>query len=401
VKYKSHPTYERLIHKARRSHEQGRSTAGIDEQDVVLARLYCYAYRTHTIGAFHATRRALASVPVSKGLCSAYRTRAIESLDDLANVGMDPVPGDFRALTSMLYRYDCCVCRVIESLENEQHESGDESLGRILTRFRESVERITNCCGIYVTRDTDVPAQASFDVPRLGIVIVPLVYGDHHSWNLAVVPPDPELMTTHRHYHGVEIHLGYKPLHGYTILGDCCAEVEEGYAMPIRPLTVHGYTNMGCEPHRLPFVFGSLKHAGWGVFFDVDPQPRPVGELKRVPLESDEMNGTVYLDREIAVAESSEPGRRIIVPSERTAGDSEAGALELAVARVDQKGMDLTSDTFRIVSIVRGSGLVQIAGIETTVSEHDHFGVPAGVGAYLKQEGDAPLVALDAVIRPV
>ena len=30
-------------------------------------------------------------------------------------------------------------------------------------------------------QDTQPPPQASFMVPNLGILIVPLVYGDHHS----------------------------------------------------------------------------------------------------------------------------------------------------------------------------------------------------------------------------
>ena len=51
--------YERLVEKARASHEQGRATADITQDDIGLARLYSYAYRTHTIGAFHATRTCI------------------------------------------------------------------------------------------------------------------------------------------------------------------------------------------------------------------------------------------------------------------------------------------------------------------------------------------------------
>lgn len=33
----------------------------------------------------------------------------------------------------------------------------------------------------------DVPAQATFVVPNLDIAIVPLIYDDYYSWNLALL----------------------------------------------------------------------------------------------------------------------------------------------------------------------------------------------------------------------
>ena len=130
-------------------------------------------------------------------------------LTDLANQGMDPVGDDFRALVSTFNRYDCNVRRVIEALEKSQHESGDESIRRISGRFREIMEEISAGNGIHLTQDTHVPEQASFVVPNLGITIVPLVYGDHHSWNLAWLGGPRSDVPFHRHHEGVEIHLGY------------------------------------------------------------------------------------------------------------------------------------------------------------------------------------------------
>ncbi|HIQ21536.1 MAG TPA: hypothetical protein EYH34_09930 [Planctomycetes bacterium] len=395
------PGYEGLIRKARQSHERGRSTAGIDQRDVDLARLYSYAYRTHTIGAFHATRSAIQSRPGAGGPGASPLTRALETLHDLANMGMEPVPKDFRALLSTLYRYDCGVRRVLDALDQKHQSSGDEAIGRIAFRFRRIIEQITTSNGIPLARDTDVPEQASFLVSALGVTIVPLVYGDHHSWNVAQLPAEPLTTTSHRHHHGVEIHLGYGPLDGYTILGAHCARVTEGYAMPIPVRTTHGYINTSGRAHSLPFIFGSLTHAGWGVFFDVEPCPRQLDELQSVPVDSQPMNGTKHLDREITAAEAGEPGRRVIVPPQRTAGNarSDAGALELAVARIDERGLDLTADTFRIVSVVRGSGLLRIAQLQRPVHPHDHFGIPAGLRASLRQRGAGALVTLDSVIR--
>ena len=53
------PAYEQLIEKANQSHEQNRNPAGISNEDVGRVRLYCFAYRPHTIGTFHATGLAL------------------------------------------------------------------------------------------------------------------------------------------------------------------------------------------------------------------------------------------------------------------------------------------------------------------------------------------------------
>jgi mannose-6-phosphate isomerase-like protein (cupin superfamily) len=51
------------------------------------------------------------------------------------------------------------------------------------------------------------------------------------------------------------------------------------------------------------------------------------------------------------------------------------------------------------VSIARGQGRVTIEGVEATVKQHDHFAIPSGMAATLAQEGNEPLVALEAVIR--
>ncbi len=399
---KTDPEYQRLVEKVRTSHESGRSTADIEQRDIDLARLYCYAYRTHTIGAFHAARVAIESQPAPSGLAAVQRQRAVDALHELANVGIDHVPGDFRALLSTFYRYDCGVRRVLDALGQEYELTGDESVRVIADRFQQVIERISTCGGIYVTRDNEVPDQASYVLSALGISIVPLVYGDHHSWNLAVLPPEADTTTMHSHQHGVEIHLGYRPLQGYTILGNCCAEVSEGYAMPIRPRTVHGYANASGQRHGLPFVFGSMRHAGWGVFFDVEPKRRPLEQLKRVAIDSGWMNGTVLLERQIAAAAQwAETRTSVLVPTERTAGSgptAPVGALELLLQRIDERGAQLWFDSYLIVSVVRGSGWLAVGRCEREVSRHDHFGIPRGMRAQLRQKGSDPLVVLAAMI---
>jgi hypothetical protein len=202
----------------------------------------------------------------------------------------------------------------------------------------------------------------------------------------------------HLHREGVEIHLGYSPIHGHTILADNRAEVTEGYAMPIPPLTAHGYLNASEQPHHVPFIFGSLKAGGWGVFLDVEPQPFQLEELKAVELSSAAMNHSVYLEREIDLAQSGTANRRIIIPASATDRDG-TGGLELAVTRVPPEGTELPRGSYRIVSVVRGAGRVRLAGAEQTLTAHDHFGIPAGMTATLWPDGPAPLIILDAVLE--
>jgi mannose-6-phosphate isomerase-like protein (cupin superfamily) len=394
-----HPDYEELIAKAVRSHERGRNPAGITPVNIARARLYGHSFRLHTIGAFHATRVALAARPASGALALAHRIRAVEALEDLANLGMDPVPRDFRAVISTLHRYHRGVLRVLDSLGHEAAASGDAEVGHIAGRFREALEPITAGNGIHLTRDVGAPEQASFVVPNLGIVIVPLVYGDHHSWNLAYLAGAARDVPLHRHHRGVEIHLGYNPTHGQTVLGDCRAEVDEGYAMPIPPETDHGWINTGSETHHVPFIFGSLGAGGWGVFLDVEPQPRPVSELRQVPRDSPAFAAMVYLEREIARAESADSTcRRTLIPPTVTARPRRGG-LELLLTRVSADGFAFPTDSFRAVSVVRGQGVVNIEGAERAVAAHDHFGIPAGLRAELRQTGAGSLVVLDAVLR--
>lgn len=393
----AHPSYERLVALARRCHDAGRCTHPLTPADIDLARLYSYAYRAHVIGAFHATRLALeATPPPDRALAYVHRTHAAQTMADLADLSMDPILPDARALLSTFYRYDQGVRRVLGCLDHLEETGRD---ARIAQHFRQVVQHITGSAGIVLTRDIDLAEQGDFIVPNLGISIMPLVYGDYHSWNLACLPGPKANVPCHRHHDGVEIHLGYSPMQGDTILGSCRAEVSEGYAMPIPPRTSHGYVNGDGKEHQLPFIYGSLKAGGWGVFLDVEPQPRDVKKLKRVALDSDAMNDSVHLEREIARAEALTAPRRSVIVKPEATNQHGCGGLELAVARVNSSGMRLPKSSFRIVSVVRGEGTVEMAGIEQTLTPHDHFGIPEGMLATIWQRGRKPLVFLDTMLQ--
>ena len=206
-------------------------------------------------------------------------------------------------------------------------------------------------------------------------------------------------MPYHLHREGVEIHLGYSPLHGYTVLGDAKAEVAEGYAMPIPPNTRHGYTNIGDQTHHVPFIFGSLKCGGWGVFLDVEPKPREIDDLDTASVQSRALNGTVRLESEIAKAAGRYGNVRYpIIPAKKTDRDG-VGGLELSVSRVTSRGFDFRPDRFCAMSVVLGRGDLELAGEKIAISTHDHFGIPAGLTATITETGGEPLVLLDAILR--
>lgn len=394
-----HPAYEQLIEKAGASHEKNRSPEEITPDDVCLARLYSYAFRLHAIGTFHATRLAIQDRPPAGSLAAAYRTRATEALEDLANQAMEPVPADFRAVISTLYRYHRSVLRVVDSLQHDYSDSKDPQIDRIGLLFRQIIEQIITGNGIHLSQDTEAPEQASFVVPNLGIMIVPLVYGDHHSWGLAYLAGEERNVPTHRHHHGVEIHLGFNPTHGVTVLGSHRAVVEEGYAMPIPPETDHGWVNTSDRIHNVPFIFGSLVHSGWGVFMDVVPQPRPVEELTLVDRDSPPFGQIVYLERHIAAAEAMASSWRTTLIPHTVTNRQGSGGLELSLTRINPAGYAFPTDDFRIMGVVRGRGIVSIEAIQREVSSHDHFGIPGGMQASMKQIGSDPLVVLDVVIK--
>src|SRR6185437_10945494 len=163
----------------------------------------------------------------------------------------------------------------------------------------------------------------------------------HHSWNLAWLDGERSDVPYHLHREGVEIHLGYSPVHGYTVLGDAKAEIKEAYAMPIPPHTRHGYTNIGSQTHHVPFIFGSLTCGGWGVFLDVEPQPCELDYLETIPGQSHRFGGMVQLEREIAkIAGRYSSIRYPIIPAEKTDRDG-VGGLELSIARVTAQGLAL------------------------------------------------------------
>jgi len=401
MKLKMHPAYGSLIEKANACHKKHRDPQAVTPEEIDLARLYCYAFRLHTIGTFHATGQALLARPASAPLSAAYRARATEALTDLANQGMDPVPMDFRAVISTLHRYHHGALRVIDSLQRAHQESHDPECMRIGQLFIRFIEAITTSCGIHLARDTEAPEQGSFVVPNLGIIIVPLVYGDHHSWNLAYLGGEARDVPLHRHLHGVEIHLGYNPTHGLTVLANARAPVDEGYAMPIPPQTDHGWVNTSEQIHHVPFIFGSLLHGGWGVFLDVEAQTRSVDDLSPVEREDPPFEHMVYLERRIVEAEAAESTMRTTLIPHTATGRPDSGGLELNLTRVGPAGFTFAPDDYSIVGVTRGRGIVSIGPAEREVGEHDHFGIPRGMHATIKPSGPEPLVVLDTLIRPV
>ena len=397
---KMHPNYERLADVACGSHARGRAPSGIDARDIELARLYSHAFRGHVIGAFHATREAFAKVQTSDPLALAHLARAAELLTDLANRSMDLVGNDARALISTFHHYCTHVARTVAALDDACGLVRSVTLDRTRDLLVGHMETITAGNGIHLTRDTGAPEQASFVVPNLGITIVPLVYGDHHSWNLAWLDGERSDVPYHLHREGVEIHLGYHPMHGYTVLGDAKAELTEGYAMPIPPNTRHGYTNIGNLRHNVPFIFGSLTCGGWGVFLDVEPQPIELEQLETTSVRSHKLNNTILLEREIEKAAAKFSSLRYPLISAEATDRGGVGGLELSIARVTSRGLTLCPDRFCAVSVVRGRGVVAMAGEEREVTVHDHFGIPAGVTATIRETANDPLVLLDAILKP-
>lgn len=393
------PGYAALVDRATAAHAANRNPSGITATDIARARLYCYGFRPQTIGAFHASNVALDEHSPGSGEAAVLRTRATEALRDLADLAMDPVPTDFRAVLSTFQHYHLGIQRVLDSLEREADLDKNPHVSRVAALFRTTMESVSGAGGLAVNQDTHAPEQASFVVPGLGIVIVPLVYGDYHSWNLAWLAGEERNVPTHQHERGVEIHLGYEPTRGQTVLGQSRCDCEEGYAMPIPPLTPHGWVNTSSEPHHVPFIFGSLDMGGWGVFLDVEPRPEPVSSLELTDRDSPAFADMVYLERELdrmAALDGTE--RSILISHTATARDG-TGGLELAVSHVGREGLQLHGDRFRIVSISRGSGRVRIANFEQAVESHDHFGIPSEMHAQLIPSGDDPLVILDATIR--
>ena len=120
-----HAAYEQLARKAKASHTEGRSSRDITSEDVDSARLYSYAFRVHTIGAYHATRLAIEALQANDPLAATELRRASETLEDLANQGMEPVPNDFRAVVFTFHRYDRGVRRVMDALERAARASLD------------------------------------------------------------------------------------------------------------------------------------------------------------------------------------------------------------------------------------------------------------------------------------
>jgi hypothetical protein len=391
--------YAHLLDKARWSHAHGRSISHILAADVDAARLFSYGYRSQTIGTFHATRLVLEAQANREGSTHCLAD-AFALLAQLEAKAIDPILTDHRALISTLYYYDRWTTSVKETLEKTLARDAQPEIQKIRDLFVQAIQRVTAGNGLYVARDVELPEQGAFIVPDLDIAIAPIIYGDFHSWNAAFLAAGRPGVAVHRHHFGAEIHLGFSPVKGETILGDSFAEVGEGYAMPIPPMTDHGFLNTSGGDHVVPFVFGSLKMAGWGVFFDVEARRESL-ERKRRSLESEAMNDSVFLERAIRrMRDGNGFMREILVPPHR-AGSDEIGGLQLALNRVDQDEIEKPSDYYRIVSVQLGEARIQIGEVEAEIGAHDHFGVPANMACSVIPHGEEPFLFLDATMLPI
>jgi quercetin dioxygenase-like cupin family protein len=395
--------YAQTIDKAHWSHAHGRSIEHILPEDIQTARLFSYGFRAQTIGVFHATR-VLLLAEVKKNIAShaaEYLEKACSCLEQLGNRAVDPIMLDHRALISTLYFYDRWTNQVDELLSRAESHGENSQLQTIHNLFLRNIQQVLSGNGIYIARDLELPEQGAFVVPDLDISIAPLVYGDYHSWNAAFLACGRPGVAVHRHHMGAEIHLGYSPTKGETILGGSYTQVNEGYAMPIPPMTDHGFLNTSGEDHVLPFVFGSFRAGGWGVYFDVEPRPGEEVERKENPLESVEMNQSVFLERAISrMTAGSGFMREVLVPAHR-AGSEEIGGLELALTRGGSGSFEIVSDHYKIISVQSGEARIRIGDAEARVSEHDHFGIPANTNCHLTSSGTDQFVFLDAMILPV
>lgn len=393
-----HEAYQALLEKADWSVKNNRSVFHILSEDVMHARLYAYGYRTQTIGTFHACKVSLIEVIGSAGKENHAFQTLIGLLEELQSLATVPIPEDFRALVYTLYTYDLGIRRTCDAFERFLEETKLEAIEQIKCLFKKSIARVSSGNGIYVAQDNILPEQASFVVPNLGITIVPLIYGDHLSWNSALLPGLCINSTNHRHRAGVEIHLGYSPMHGITMLDRFRSEIREGYAMPIPVMSDHGLDNLSEQEHWVPFIFGSLTLGGWGVFFDVEPRPAKAPDLEEAPLESSEMGDSVFIERIIErVARIGHTHREIVIPASATAS-GEHGALQLGISRVTQEGRNLISESYTIISVVNGAGIIKIGPASQSLRTHDHVGIPANTPARIEYSGSEPLVLLDAVI---
>jgi hypothetical protein len=394
--------YAEIADKASWSHAHGRSVSHITPADIEKARLFCYGYRSQTIGTFHATRVALEANDPNVGPYvdnCLYQARTL--LDQLNSKAVDPVFDDHRAVISTFYCYDKWTNLLVEVLSKACARGLHPRLEQTRDLFLRNIQRVTVGSGVYVSSDREVPEQGSFIVPNLDITIVPIIYGDHHSWNAAFLAADRPGVTVHRHCEGAEIHLGFSPVNGHTILGDSFAEVNEGYAMPIPPMTDHGFFNTSGHDHVLPFIFGSKKLSGWGIFFDVEPRPGDLRDRREEKLESEAMNHSVFLDREIARAKRRKEvtARSVLVPACR-AGSESIDGLELGLCSARQE-LNLLTPKYRIVAIQSGHARIQIGDAVAEVSSHDHFGIPAGMNCRLTPIGAEPIIFLDTMLVAV
>lgn len=394
------PAYEAILEKAEWSHHNRRSVFHIGEADVQRARLYAYGYRSQTIGSFHGCIEAIDRLSAESDNPHPDLGHAREALEELQRLGTIPVPSDFRALTFTLYTYDRLVVRALAALEKAANGGNLHGLDVLAGNFRSNLAGILGGNGIHSARDDVIPPDGSFLVPNLGIQIVPLIYGDRHSWNSAFLPGHCIGSTMHRHHEGVEIHLGYSPMYGDTMLGGSVTRLSEGYAMPIPVMADHGFDNLSADPHWVPFIFGSLTLGGWGVFFDVEPRPTKSEDLSPAPLDSKAMNYSRFIERDIAHA-ATQNGcfRNVLIPAAATAS-GKVGALELGINRIDQSGLDLTSESYRIFSVCAGTVDIEIGPERASLGPREHFGAPAGMTTRLTARGETPAVVLDAVIVP-
>src|ERR1700733_7810971 len=113
-----HANYQAVVTAAEQSFRNSRSVEAITPEIILLARLYCYGFRGQVIGAFHATAQALEKRQ-AEGKTSLDLENAHAGLRALANITLELVPTDYRAVLTTFHRYDLLVAWELESLQRD------------------------------------------------------------------------------------------------------------------------------------------------------------------------------------------------------------------------------------------------------------------------------------------
>jgi mannose-6-phosphate isomerase-like protein (cupin superfamily) len=339
-----------------------------------LFRLFCYGFRCG--GFVDITKESLINIvelkksQFTQEFLNVINT-IIKYLDQILALRSEAIPKDMYIIRRF-FHYQNLFNNILERFEILLKE---ESFKLIYEKFKISLERVTNCNGLFILDwgDSLITKINTIDLPDQKIKILQGLFTDDFSFNFAIISPGSKF------YHD---HTELWEYHFIDSYNDRCLyqHIRAGKAFQIKNIDIismqSGIAHGGYNPQDsiqtvLGFVAGSKRYGPWRFDFNDRGAPPPDFELVN---DIKELNG-VMLNEFIEQLQFVNDSKSLLVEFPRNECE-----VRLELVKVGESGYKRNSKKDEVYKVISGTGEIIIEGsISNQLKPQYSFVIPCNI----------------------